>query len=243
MASKAHPLYSLKVQKDGWTVMRDDEPLKTPRNLAVTVPTEKLAEALIHECVGQGDKLDLRKMPMTQMTLTALDIASHHREEVITGIMRHGETELLCQRASEPEDLVQRQNKTWQPYLDWCAQTFKAELSVATGITPPHQKPEALEALRHYLEGQDDYRIIGISEAVGICGSLVLGLALATSHADIDAIFAAAECDVLWQAQKWGQDPATEGRLSDIKRELNDCIRWFELVKTNEFKPAYSSSN
>jgi len=232
MSQKPQPVYSVKSEGDGFTVYRDTTPLQTPRSLSVTVPTQKLAEAIVQECVGQGEKLDLRKMPMTQMALTAIDISTNHREEVIAGIMRHGETELLCQRADTPPELVAAQSKTWQPYLDWCRAKFSADLTVGSGIVPFKQRPEALAALRVYVDACDAFHLTGASEAVGICGSLVLGLALATGHADVKAIFAAAECDALWQSQKWGEDPATENRQADIKRELDDCVRWFAFITT-----------
>ncbi len=230
MSSKPPPVYSVHHDERGFTVYRDDAPLQTPRTLSVTVAQKKVADAIVEECHTQGEKLDLRKMPMTQMTLTALDIATHHRQEVIDGIMRHGESELLCQRAEGPDDLVLKQHEVWQPFLDWSYSRFNAEFNVGAGIIPIQQEVEALAAIRSFVETLDAFRLIGVSEAVGISGSLVLGLALATNHADVETIFAAAECDALWQAKKWGLDPATEGRHADIKCDLGDCARWFTLL-------------
>jgi len=230
MTKKPQPVFSFKPEASGFTILRDQEPLQTPRNLAVIVPTQKLAEAIVEECVGQGERLDLRKMPMTQMTLTALDIATAHRGEVIDGIMRYGESEHLCQRALEPDDLVAEQNKVWQPYLDWCRERFGADLRIGSGIVPFTQSPQALGALRTFVETFDTFPLIGVSEAVGICGSLVLGLALVTGYADVETILKTAELDHLWQAKKWGTDPATENRYAGIKRDLEDCARWLLLL-------------
>ncbi|MGB9151917.1 MAG: ATP12 family protein [Alphaproteobacteria bacterium] len=230
MTQKPQPIYSVKAESNGFTVYRDADALQTPKNLHVTVPTRTLAEAIVAECVGQGERLDLRQMPMTQMTLTALDITASHRGEVITGIVRYGENELVCLRATEPEDLVAEQNKAWQPYLDWCREKFKVELQTGHGITPVQQKPEALTELRAVVQTYDTFPLTGLSEAVGVSGSLVLGLALATKHADTAAVFQTAELDQLWQAKKWGIDPAMQGRHEEIKRDLEICAKWFDLV-------------
>ena len=227
---KPLPVYSVKKSDATFTVYRDDKPLETPRNFPVAVPSQKLAQAIVEECVGQGERLDLRQMPMTQMTLTVLDITSAQREQIIAGIVRYGESELVCQRASDPADLVAEQNKVWQPYLEWCKATFNVDLRTGSGIIPFEQKPEALATLRAAIEPYDDYRLTGLSEAVGVTGSLVLGLALATGYADAATILRAAELDQLWQAKKWGVDPATEARQADIKRDLDDCVKWFGVV-------------
>jgi chaperone required for assembly of F1-ATPase len=224
------PVYSVRIEADGPTVYRDEKPLETPRNLPVTVPTVRLAEAILAECQAQGEKLDLRKMPMTQMTLTSLDITAKQRKEIIAGILRFGESELICQRATEPPDLVDLQNAGWKPYLDWARYELKADLRMGNGIVPFEQNPEALAALRVVVEKFGTFALTGVSEAVGVSGSLVLGLALATRHADVEAVFAAAELDQLWQIKRWGEDPAMAGIHAEIKRDLTDCARWLSLL-------------
>jgi chaperone required for assembly of F1-ATPase len=231
---KTPPAYTIRTQSEGFTVYRDDAPLETPRNLAVMVPTEKLATAIAAECRAQindkGERLDLRLMPMTQMTLTALDVTSNKRGEIVDGIMRFGECELVCQRATEPADLVAAQNAGWQPYIDWARERFGAELRSGNGIVPFAQKPEALATLRTAVETNDLFGLTGVSEAVGTTGSLVLGLALATGHAEAESVFKAAELDALWQMLKWGEEPEALARHAEIRRDLNDCARWFSLI-------------
>jgi chaperone required for assembly of F1-ATPase len=229
MNIKVPPVFSV-VDCDGFTVFRDAEALKTPRGLAVTVPTRALAQAIEQECRRQGEKLDLRQMPLTQMALTAIDISSHHSEDVVSGIMRYGESELVCQRADDPADLVAEQNRVWQPYLDWCKEKFGVELRSGSGIIPFAQKPETLQSLRDFVETFDAFRLTGLSEAVGVCGSLVLGLALATGRDSPEAVLSAAELDHVWQSKKWGDDPVTHARQEDIKRDLKMCAEWLGLL-------------
>ena len=195
MSLKQSPVFSVKTEDSRFTVYRGSTPLQTPKNLSVTVPTQRLADALVQECVGQGERLDLRQMPLMQMTLTSIDITAFKRDEIIASILRYGETELLCQRAAEPDDLIREHYRVWHPYLTWCKEKFGADFQVGAGIAPVAQKPETLNALRVVVQGFETYTLTGLSEAVGISGSLVLGLALATGHADSQAIFAAAELD------------------------------------------------
>jgi chaperone required for assembly of F1-ATPase len=230
MTKKPLPIYSIRPGEKGPTLYRDEKPLETPRNLPVSVPTDRIAQALLAECRLQEERLDLRKMPMMQMTLTAIDITSKQHREIVDGIMRYGESELLCQRASEPPDLVAAQSESWQPYLDWCKTKFGADLRLGSGIVPFEQESGALGALRTFIDPFEPFLLTGVSEAVGISGSLVLGLALTTGHADVSGVLAASELDNLWQSKKWGEDPASLARQEDIRRELENCARWLTLV-------------
>ena len=231
MTTKPQPVFSVQSESTGFTVYRDDAALQTPKNLSVTVPTQVLADAIVQECCAQKDRLDLRTMPLTQMTLTALDITTSHRDEVITSIVRYGESELLCQRTAEPADLAAEQQRVWQPYLDWCKATYAADMHTGTGIAPFPQNAAALVALRTAVQAFDVFALTGLSEAVGVSGSLVLGLALAAGYADPATVLAAAELDQLWQNKKWGEDPAVQARHVDILRDLALCVQWLALLK------------
>lgn len=156
-----------------------------------------------------------------------LDFVSQNRSELIDRILAYAGSELLCHRAEAPPELVEVQQKTWQPLLDWCAARFKAPLKTGTGIMPIKQPPASLQCLRRVVEGYDDARFAALMRAVQASGSLVLGLALAEKHITPLQAFEAAELDASWQMEKWGADAETEARRAGIKSELDLCARAF----------------
>jgi chaperone required for assembly of F1-ATPase len=225
--------FSVRASGSDFEVLRDNEPLLTPAGARLALPTGPVAEAVIGEFAQQGEKNDVRKMPLTQLALTALDRVCPQQEETIQGIMAYGDTELLCQRAENPPELIAEECQTWQPYLDWCETEFKAALTTGTGIVPFRQNPEALAALRAAVEKLDAFALAGLQEACGLLGSLVLALALLRGKADARAVLQAAELERLWQNRKWGEDQALQSRAAEIERDLATVERWFELLKTS----------
>jgi chaperone required for assembly of F1-ATPase len=225
------PEHSL-LSNDGLhTLVRNGEAMKTPRNLDLAVPYRAVAEAVLAECRAQTqERLDLRTMPMTQMVLTVLDVTSAKRGEIVDNIMRYGETELLCQRAEDPAELKDAQAAAWQPYLDWAKSAYGAELAITTGIVPAKQDAASLAALRAVIDRMNDYELTCLSEAVGVSGSLVLGLALATGRSSAEEVFKAAEFDRLWQIAKWGEDEEAAARLAAVRTDLDLCQRWLSLI-------------
>ena len=222
--------FLIQPEGQGFSVCRNDRTLESPLHFPFIVPTRDLAEAIVQEFAAQGEKTDLRKMPLTQMALTAIDITIPNRADIIGGLMRYGETELLCQRATDPADLVAEQNKVWQPHLNWCQKKLGAELKISQGIAPIEQNKSALAVLRQRIDAQNAFLLTGLSEACKTLGSLVLGFALMEGQAGVAEAFEASELDSLWQSRKWGEDPVSQSRYAEIKHDLEVCARWFALL-------------
>lgn len=228
----AQHLVSFMQTEGGQIVLcRNNTPLKTPQNAPFAVPTQRLAERIVEEFAAHHEKMDVRKMPYTQLALTTIDITLSRRDEVEDNIIRYGETELLCQRATDPADLVSRQDTLWDPYLSWCRERFGAEFKTGHGIIPFDQNPEAIKAVRGFIKNLDPFSLTGLGEICATTGSLILSLALIEKHASVEETFCAAELDQLWQTEKWGEDPATQNRHAELKQSLSTCETWFSLLE------------
>ncbi len=228
--AKTHATYEVKPEGACYVLYSDALPLSTPAGRLYALPTAALAEAVADEWRAQTDKVMPSTMPLTQLAATALDILPEKREQIVAQLAGYGASELLCHRAELPPALARRQQEVWQPLLDWCAFRFDALLRVGAGIMPLEQSADSLRALHGAVAGYDDFRLVGLSCAVDVTGSLVLGLALAEKERSPEAIFQAAELDAHFQAEAWGPDPAVEAKHRSIRNEIENCARWFELL-------------
>lgn len=229
-AAKQKPFYSAVATEYGYAVQANGAPLKTPVGNRLTVPTEKLAEAIAAEWRYQPDKINPASMPLTQLTATTLDIISKDRAKIIDQMIAYVGSELLCHHADHPDALKDLQKREWQPLLDWCALRFNALLQSGPGIMPISQSHQAQYALRKTIESYDDFYLTGLRHAVDTCGSLILGLALAEKHLGNEQVLATAELDANFQMLQWGEDPDITKRQSDMRRELDVCEVWFGLL-------------
>ena len=100
---------SVAAQQDGYAVLLDGKPVKTPRGQALELPTEKLADAIAAEWREQGEDIVNTAMPLLRMANTFIDGIASNRQEVIGAILRFAENDLLCYRAHQPPELVARQ--------------------------------------------------------------------------------------------------------------------------------------
>ena len=223
--------YSALPHEKLFAICRNDKPIKTPAGCAFVVPTQTLADAIAAEWSAQDEKkINPLVMPLTQLAATALDVIPKERAKITAQLASYAGSELLCHRADKPDDLVQLQHKTWQPLLDWCASRFGAALCVGQGVMPLVQNGAALFALQCAVEAHDDFKLVALSDAVEVTGSLVLGLALAERQLNAEETFRAAELDSEYQIARWGEDAEAVKRRAAIRRVLEADEQWFAAL-------------
>ena len=71
---------------------------------------------------------------------------------------------------------------------------------------------------------------MGVHEVASTSGSLVLALGLYEGVYTVQQVFELAELESLFQAKRWGSDPAMEHRQATIRAELESLARWFKLI-------------
>lgn len=202
-------------------VLLDGRPLRTPARRPLVLPSAKLAAAVAAEWRAQGEAIEPDAMPLTRLASTALDRMPAMRRAAILEVSGYAMTDLLCYRASTPRDLVQRQERVWQPILDWAASAHGARLAVTTSILPVDQPEPALRRLQAVVEALEDWPLVGVHAATTALGSVVLGLALAAGRVDAAQAMAASLLDERFEIERWGRDAETECRHRALGRDVD----------------------
>jgi chaperone required for assembly of F1-ATPase len=170
--------------------------------------------------------------PLTQLAGTAQERIAPDPAATVDAIARYAQSDLLCYRAAHPAELVQRQARAWQPWLDWATRTYDAVLKVTSGIIYTQQDPQSLAALRAAVATRSPLVLAGLGLAVPALGSLVLGLALAdraVTAAEADRI---AALDELFQAGAWGEDAQAAARRDQVAAEIALADRFMRLASS-----------
>ena len=216
--------------EEGYRVVLDGRPVRTPGGKPLTVPTAALAEALAAEWDAQEEEIQPHTMPLTQLACTALDQVADERAGMEEAVARFAGTDLLCYRADAGSSLAERQAEAWQPLLDWAAETFGAELAVTEGIMPVTQPEETVTALAEAAAAVEDMRFAALQCVTAAAGSLVLALALLHGARDAEQVIAAAELDEIWQEEFWGADPEQVARREGRARDIRAAARLLALL-------------
>ena len=214
-----------------YLVVLDGRSVKTPAGADLAAPNRLLAEAMADEWGKQGKVIDPSSMPLCKLSATAIDRIKKKRIDVIGITLKIAETDLLCYRATEPTDLVELQNISWQPELNWAREEFAADLKVTHGIIPIIQPENSLQALQKVLLKFDDYTLMGVTNAAAAAGSLVLSLAMFKGRMDPDTMFEKSILEEIYQMDKWGLDDEAVERHKIIRRDIQSSATFLNLLE------------
>src|ERR1700722_20332371 len=117
---------------EGYGIVLDGKPLRTPAKRALVAPSRALAEAIAEEWQAQGETVDPYTMPMTRLASSAIDLVAPRRGEIHAELLSYAGTDLVCYRAEHPPELIARQHESWQALVDWATLRFDAPLTVTS---------------------------------------------------------------------------------------------------------------
>ena len=101
--------------EDGFRVLLDGKPVRTPAKAILVVPTQALAEALAVEWAAVPEKVEINAahLPLTRLAATGIDRVVARRADVIADTAKYAGSDLLCYRATAPDSLVKLQQELW----------------------------------------------------------------------------------------------------------------------------------
>jgi chaperone required for assembly of F1-ATPase len=219
--------------EDGFRVLLDGKPMRTPAKAILLVPTRALAEAIADEWAAVPEKAEINAahLPLTRLAATGIDRVVARRADVIADTAKYAGSDLLCYRATAPDSLVKLQQELWQPLLDWAAERHGARLVTADGIGFVDQPEEAKATLHAAVSAHGDLALSALYNLTHTAGSVVIALAVSEGRLDAAAAFAAAQMDELYQVDRWGDDPLAEKHREGVRRDIETCTRFLSLLE------------
>jgi cyclic lactone autoinducer peptide len=215
----------------GFGITLDGKALRTPAKAAFVLPTVALADAIAAEWQTQGETVRPHDMPLMKLASTALDRVAQKMAEVVAEAAGYAASDLLCYRAEEPDHLIAREAKLWQPILDWAMVRFDAPLRVTSGIVHVTQPSESLKALEAVLRPLDPLTLTAIADLTASCGSLILALAVWDGRIDAAAAAEAALIDETVQNERWGEDAEAKVRRDQLVADIHAAGRFLKLLQ------------
>lgn len=214
-----------------FAVELDGRRLKTPGKHDLAVPSQALAQAIAGEWDAVDKTVDPAAMPMTQLANTMIERIGGQRAAIIDELMRYVDSDALCYEASEPEDLVARQQAEWAPVRAWVNARLGVTVRVTSGLMPQDQPQAVHGALRHALEAMDAPTLTAFQVVAGAVGSWCAALGFVAGFGDADQIYRTALLEELYQADLWGEDWEAQDRRDALRADLVAAERFLALCR------------
>lgn len=221
-------------EADGFAVLLDTRPLRTPAGAPLRVPTAALAAAIAAEWAALTAEIRPERLPLTRAANSAIDRVARQHAAVVEAVAAYGAADLLCYRAGDPAALAGRQAAGWDPWLAWSARRFGAPLHAVEGVMHRPQPAASLAALRRAVAVRDAFALTGLHELVSLSGSLVLGLAVAEGALDAGAAWELSRIDERWQEEHWGLDSEAEQATEARRAAFLQARRLLALLAADQ---------
>ncbi|OWF49801.1 ATP synthase mitochondrial F1 complex assembly factor 2-like [Mizuhopecten yessoensis] len=194
------------VQSNGWfEINLDNRKLRTPTGNLFRVPSETLAMAVATEWNAQQDTIKRHNMHLNSLSNTALDNPiGKTKEEMTTSLMHFLETDTICFRLTEPQDLAELQQKEWEPIMKWASDRYKVELCSTTGLQSLVIPANTRQTLEKYLIYNNEWALHGYQFGVEALKSLLLMLAVVHKQISVERAVYLSRLESQYQADTWG---------------------------------------
>jgi len=215
---------------EGFALLLDGKPVKTPARRSLAAPSRALAEKIADEWNAQTNVIDPGRMPLTRLANAVLDAVADAPRPVANEVAQYLGSDLLCYRAETPAGLVALQSQHWDPLLAWARETLGGRFVLTQGIVHVAQPSEAIAAAAARIPA-DHWRLGAVSSITTLTGSALLALALNAGALDAEAAWAAAHVDENWQTSQWGSDATALERQAYRFAEYEAAVTVLRLTE------------
>jgi chaperone required for assembly of F1-ATPase len=212
-------------------VLLDGKPMKTPGGATLALSSIALAQAIADEWRAQEATIRPQTMMLTKLANTAIDRVAPNPTGAHEQLLTIARSDVVCYRADTPQELIERQARTWDPLIAWTRERFGASLRAANALAFIEQDQAALDELDRALSKHDAFVLAALYAAAALLGSLVIALALSEGKLDPEQAYATANLDKIFQAERWGWDPQETAKADVERAELNQISRFLELLR------------
>ena len=231
---------SVREDGDGFGVLLDARPLKTPAKNALVLPTKSMALQIAEEWQTTGEVIDPNTMPWTRSANSAIDKIIPQRKEVEAHLIGYAQSDLTCYRADGPATLARRQSEAWDPLLDWVSVTWNVAFNVTTGVMPVAQPDGIAARLAQVMNEMSEFELTGFHDLVTLSGSYVIALATIAERDSREALWQASRVDEVFQIEQWGEDEEAAEQATLRKLAFLHAADFFSNAKktgiTNELR-------
>ena len=221
---------TVSIKETGHAIDLDGRPIKTPMKNILALPNERMADAIAKEWQDQEEFILHETMIKTKLANTAIDRVEGREAEIIDEIISYLASDLLLYRATDPQSLIDRECKVWDPYLSWLKEAESISLQSTSGIIHVSQDQNELDKFKAQIAPLGAYQLTALHNMTTLTGSAILALALTRAVSSQQEIWAAAHVDEDFQIERWGEDEEAKRRRALKQRDFNEAVEFWRLA-------------
>ena len=217
--------------KNSFEILLDKRILKTPMQKDLIFSNYKIAKETALEWDIDEKEINTENMVFYGLISTAIDKISNDKVSYIENVLGFINTDLICYRADAPNDLVDLQNRSWNPIISFIKKYIDVELKFFIGVMPSKQSLEIFNRLKTLINSFSDIEISALHRITNLTGSIFISICILKGDVLKNEAFELSFLDELYQAKNWGIEQESLDKRDKIAKELNRIISFVELIR------------
>jgi chaperone required for assembly of F1-ATPase len=210
-----------------YTLLVNDEPLRTPKGRPVRVPSWDLANAMADELMAEGT-LDLQRLTLYTLYATQRDFVEDRIDATIAAILQHLPGDFELHPDSDPA-LAAKQLTAWTPLLAYL-RALGPELPMARPLQDMQMPWELPEGLRAPLMAMSPAQLTVVLQAVTHLGSVVLGILLTQQGLEVEQAVSALTVTARHMAEQADEEPEpSEIFAAEMRQIVQRLLQYVRL--------------
>jgi chaperone required for assembly of F1-ATPase len=210
-----------------YTVLVNDEPLRTPKGHAVQTLSWDLANAIADELMADGAP-DLQRLSLYTLYATQRDFIEDRIDASIGAVLQHLSSDFILHPDAD-ETLAAKQLSAWSPLLAFL-RGIGPEVPVARPLQMVEIPWELTEGFRTILTEMRPVQLTVVMQAVTNLGSVTLGVLLAQQGIALDEAVVALTVTANHLAARAGGDQVQQVAFAEEMRQaVRQLLRYVQL--------------
>ena len=219
---------------NNYQILLDKKILKTPMQTDLIFTNYRISYETSLEWDINSDELDTDEMIFFGIFSTAIDRIVNDRVLYINEIMKFVDTDLICYKADKPDELVELQNKHWDPILLIIKNYIGEKIEVFTGIMPETQNIQVHNKIKKLIHNFSNIELSILYRLTNIIGSIFISLCVIKEDILKKHICQLCFLDELWQAENWGIEEESAKKRDKVYKELKKIIDLVNYLKEQD---------
>lgn len=217
--------------KNSFEILLDKRILKTPMQKDLIFSNYKIAKETALEWDIDEKEINTENMVFYGLISTAIDKINIDKVSYIENVLGFINTDLICYRAEDPNELVDLQNNSWNPIISFIKKYIDVELKFFIGVMPSKQSLEIFNRLKTLINSFSDIEISALHRMTNLTGSIFISICILKGDVLKNEAFELSFLDELYQAKNWGIEQESLDKRDKIAKELNRIISFVELIR------------
>ncbi len=191
--------------KDSYRLYADKNPLKTIQKNYFDFKNKKIAYLLKNEINHFDQQDNTNELFYFNILSFLIDKVRDDKNFYLEKIFGYIDTDLICYRAESPPELVNFQNKYWDPVFQKLYLSYDLKIKKFVGIIPQDQSKDSKKTFKKHLKNLNEVEISCLYKLTQMMGSALLSFSLLKNLFSQRYIFYCSILDERWQSIQWGE--------------------------------------